>query len=251
MALGEYFKAQDENKAAITQFEPFAVLLPSIESLYNRAVELLPKDKPIILFGQFLLICHKSFLAATSLIAQAQPDDASPITRRVIEVVRLAAAVKENPKNLDEWGAYEKRMERWHARQGGKRPKPLNISLQVNHPLVNELMNTWGILSDATVHFTPEYFATLDWENRGKELFLKYFTGDERTLLREIVILAGTHTKILQILDWCVDSGFSSSAEWRSHMEKHIQLGKHYSQQFDHKASEEASSQATQKKESV
>ena len=232
MSIESYFQAQKENLRSALRFEPFAVLFSIVDELYNISVQAMPSDKSPV-FAQFLLICHKSFLAAASLIGQAQPDDAAPITRRAIEVIRLAAAVNEDPANAKAWAAYDQRMKRWQARREGKRPGPLHIRLEVKHPLVVELMDRWGVLSDAAVHFTPEYFGTLDWKKGEGTLFLNYFTGDQRVIEREIVLLANTHSNILQVVDWCLDGAFSESAEWARLIDELYEKGKVYSAKFE------------------
>ncbi|MFQ5881777.1 MAG: hypothetical protein ACE5I9_04810 [Candidatus Methylomirabilales bacterium] len=232
MGIEDYFNAQIENLRRSLRFEPFAVLFPIVEELYTTSVRLIPPDKSPV-FGQFFLICHKSFLAAASLIGQAQPDDAAPITRRAIEVIRLAAAVKTNPANAKKWLAFEERMRRWKDRGEGKKPKPLRISLEVNHPLVTELMETWGILSDASVHFTPEYFDSLSWRRGDNTLFLNYFTEDQRVIEREIILLTAAHAKILRVLDWCLDGAFSSHDEWQRLMAEGHERGKPFAAKFE------------------
>ena len=238
MGLVDYFQAQKNNLQSALRFEPFAVLFPIIHELYMNSRRLLPQDKSPV-FGQFLLICHKSFLAAASLVGQAQPDDAAPITRRAIEVIRLAAAVKEDPARAKQWAAYEERTRRWKDRGEGKKPKPLHISLEVNHPLVKGMMQTWGILSDASVHFTPEYFGSLSWRKEDTSIFLNYFTNDQRVIEREIILLVGTHATILRVLDWCLDAAFSRDGEWNRLMGQAFEKGKPYAAQFEHAASDE------------
>lgn len=210
MSLKDYFEVQKNNLNKALQFEPFAVPLSGVDELYETALQAIPPEGPPV-FGGFVLFCHKSFLAAASLVGQAQPDDAAPITRRAIEAVRLAAAIKENPANLQEWIAFEERMKRWQARQEGKKPGSLFVRIDVKHPVILELMETWGILSDASVHFTPEYFASLGWI---KGDTLRYFTDDQRILEREIALLAATHGKILHVLDWCLDGAFGRNPQW-------------------------------------
>ena len=214
MTFEKYIEAQRKNLDSALKYELFAVTCPIMDRLYEVSVSAVPKDKSPV-FGQFLLICHKSFLAAATLIGQAQPDDAGPITRRAIEVVRLAAAVKNDPAIAEEWVAYEKRMERWKARDEGEKPKFLHVPIQANHPLVKQLMETWGIISDAEVHFTPEYFHSLRWEIRDDRIFLGYFSGEQRMIDSAIIQPLGSHIMMLKILDYCLDGAFSGSKEWR------------------------------------
>ena len=227
----DYCKVQKANLGNTLKFEPFAVLIPLVDQLYQQSIVLMPSDSSPV-YGRLLLVCHKEFLAAASLVGQCQPDDADPITRRAIEAIRLAAAIKAEPKNAEIWLAYEKRMERWERRQSGEKPRSLHIKLEVSHPIVNELMETWGILSDAGVHFTPEYFHTLDWRNREGAKFLNYFMSDQRAIETAIVILTGTHTKILLILNECVDNAFGVDAEWMKQMASLHKRGKAYGEKF-------------------
>ena len=217
MAISKYFDAQKENLRRALKWEPFATIFPVVDKLYVDAIGLVPKDQSLI-YVQFLLICHKSFLAATSLIGQSQPDDAAPITRRAIEVARFAAAVKTNPEIVEKWMAYKERMQRWTDRQKGEKPKPLRVNLgEVNpgiKPTIDDLMMSLGIISDAAVHFTPEYFGELGWDHGEKSLKLDYFTGDQRALEREIVSTSGTHLQILEVLDWCLDGALKADPDW-------------------------------------
>jgi hypothetical protein len=190
--FGGYIEAQRSNLDSALRFELFAATLPRMHRLYLVSIDATPSNKPI-LFRQFLLVCHKSFLAAATLIGQAQPDDAGPITRRAIEVVRLAAAMKADPAIAEKWHAYEKRMERWRARREGEKPKRLDVRIPDDHPLVQELMGIWGIISDTDVHFTLEHFISLRWEQSDGTMILRYFTGDQRIIESTIINLLGSY----------------------------------------------------------
>ena len=142
-----YFRAQKGHLDQALRFEPFATLFPIVHNLYARGISLVPTDN---VFGQFVLMGHKEFLAAASLIGQAQPDEAAPITRRAIEMIQVAQAVKHDPENTNKWLAFEERMARWRARRQGEKPKGIHINLSVgHHPIVEELMKIYGILSDS------------------------------------------------------------------------------------------------------
>ncbi len=230
--LREYFEAQKENLRRTLKFEPFAVLMPRVNGLYELAITRMPADQPSM-FRPLLLVSHKSFLAAAALIGQAQPDDSSPITRRAIEAVQLAVAIKLDPMNKERWAAYEQRLKRWQAREAGRRPPKLPKPLKVAHPLLNDLMQTWGILSDAAVHLTPEYLDSLRWEPRGERVFLHYFTDEQRTIELEIVTLVGSHVQILRAFDWCVDQALSSTPGWKEQWNELERLGKPYAAKFE------------------
>lgn len=235
MAFQEYLDAQRKNLESALKFELFGATCPLMDRLYEVSIAAVPKDKSPV-YAQFLLICHKSFLAAATLIGQAQPDDGGPITRRAIEVVRLAAAINNDSAIAQEWVAFEKRMERWKARDEGGRPEFLNIRMPVEHPLVKQLMDTWGIISDADVHFTPEYMQSLRWEKRDNKMFLHYFSGEQRTIETAIIQLLGAHMMMLQVLDACLDSAFSGNDEWHKIRDEIHAIAKPYADKFDRAA---------------
>jgi hypothetical protein len=128
MTINEYFHEQKKNLRQSLQWMDFVEIFTLVDKLYADAIALMPSDRPH-LFGQILLICHKSFLSAAALIGQAQPDDAAPITRRAIEAAQFAAVIKTNSGKIDDWVAFDTRMQRWRDRQEGKKPKWLKPKL--------------------------------------------------------------------------------------------------------------------------
>lgn len=216
MSIQEYIAAQRANISSISQLPHFSKLGDLTDRLYERAVTLVPKYSPPH-FGQLLLICHRSFLSALTLIGQAQPDDAAPISRRAIEAARLALAVRTNPENARKWVAYEKRLERWQARDRGEKPKPLTpkFDLPCDHPILTELEKHLGILSDSSVHLTPEYFGLQHWIRNETKVELRYFTSDQRVIECSLITLIGIHASILRIFDECLDSHFFSDDQWK------------------------------------
>src|SRR5262249_38848466 len=149
-----------------------------VDRLYSDAMKLVPAGVTALNI-QTLLICHKSFLSAASLIGQAQPEDAGAITRRAIEAVRLAAIFKTIPEKYAEWAAEEERTKRWDDRRAGKKPKKLQFSLPKVHltieDIIEDLSAMLGVLSDADVHFTPEFLAQLSWKRDKGSIYLGYF----------------------------------------------------------------------------
>ena len=216
LTFHSYIDGQRRNLDNALKFRLFGIACPKLHDLYALAIGSLAEapNSASPAFGQLLLICHSCYLSAATLVGQAQPDDAGAITRRAIEAVRLAAAMKADPMILDKWMAYEDRLERWKARREGKKPKPLNIHIPVEHPIVKELMDIWGMLSDSEVHFTPEYFSSLPWKIERGALFLNYFPGDQQALERSVVHLVGTHLSILRVLEECLDGDFRSIPLW-------------------------------------
>jgi len=156
-------------------------------------------------------------LSALTLIGQTQPDDAAPISRRAIEATRLALAVKTNPKNAKKWCSYEQRMERWQARDRGEKPKTLTPKLDLprDHLIWTELGKFLGILSDSSVHLTPEYFGSQHWITSEAKMELRYFTADQRAIECSLITLNGIHASILRIFDECFDGHFFSDDQWK------------------------------------
>jgi hypothetical protein len=217
MSIQDYIAAQRTNISSISQLPHFSKLGDLTDRLYDRAFTLVPQSS-LPKFGQLLFICHRSFLSALTLIGQAQPDDAAPISRRAIEAARLALAVKKNPENAKKWGAYEQRMERWQARDRGEKPKKLKLKkfdLPCDHPILTELEKYLGVLSDSAVHLTPEYFGSQHWISSEAGMELRYFTSDQRKIERNLITLIGMHVCILRIFDECFDGPFFLDDQWK------------------------------------
>jgi hypothetical protein len=217
MSIRDYIAARRANISSISGLPHFSLLGEITDALYHQSFHVIPKSSSPH-FGQLLLVCHRSFLSALTLIGQAQPDDAAPVSRRGIEAARLALAVKRNSNNAMEWAAYEKRLERWKARDRGEKPKPLTprLDLPRDHPVLIELEKQLGILSDSSVHFTPEYFGSQHWIRSEGRIELRYFISDQRTIECNLVTLIGIHANILRVYDECFDGSFFSDEQWKS-----------------------------------
>src|SRR5258705_3563852 len=101
--ITELLENDQENLLAITRGLPhFNRIMPLIDKLYDRSLGLLRVADPRALFyGQSLLLCHKAFICAALTIGRRHPDDAAAITRRAIEAVSIARAIKYDPANLE------------------------------------------------------------------------------------------------------------------------------------------------------
>jgi hypothetical protein len=210
-----YLKALSNNLEGGAASPHMTELIRSLDAAY-RAITQSPPRGPLV-FGRFLLICHKSMLSAAVLISQRQPEDSVGVTRRAVEAARLALAIKLNDSNASEWLSYQERHDRWLKRQQGEKPKPFRIEFAgvKGDALMDELDRWLGILSDAYVHFTPEFYDSLDWDERIRqpegdgEIFLHYFHRDEREIERHFNTLAAVHGSILKVFDRCFDGGIS------------------------------------------
>ena len=90
---------------------------------------------------------------------------------------RVALAIKINDVNALQWTAYQERHDRWLKRQQNEKPRPFVVRFaDVQGDALMERIDTHlGILSDASVHFTPEFYSNLDWEDRSMAvLFAAY-----------------------------------------------------------------------------
>jgi hypothetical protein len=222
MAIHEYLDTEHQNLQRMRTMPHFRELIPLLDSLYVEAIDLIPPASPPY-FGRLLLICHKSLLGAASLLLRLHPDDAGSVTRRSIEAALLAAAIHHDKANLTEWQAYEKRTARWDARREGQRPKSLHpiITYPPGDEKVERLLSQLGTLSDAYVHFTPEFMLNLDWRTAeagdgNVSVHLNYFTKDPPQIEREMITLAGVHAATLDIFDRCYDECFSKQRRWAS-----------------------------------
>ena len=218
--MEEYFVTQKKNLEETRNFEPFSKLVPEIENLYEKSLYLIP-DSTDDFFDRIILVCYQSFLSAMSLIGQGQPQDAAPITRRAIEACRIAEAYKLEAAAIEDWIAYEEMNEKWRLRIIGEKPdKKINFSPRPKHPLLIELMDIWGIYSDAHIHFTPEYFKSLNWRKKDKHSYLIYFQTDNKKIAREIITTTNVHLKILQLMDELLDLSLSTNKVWQSIADK-------------------------------
>jgi hypothetical protein len=218
--LDSYLETDQVNLDRIRVLLPhFRVLMPSIHDLYELSRLLIPADSSRV-FGYSLLLCHKSFLAAAGTIARRHPDDAAAITRRAIEVISLALAIHADPQNLERWRATDSRISRWDARLQGQRPPRLESERirYPKHPVLEELRRYLGILSDAFVHFTPEFVAGQPWrqETRGERLAveLPFLEVNQAVIERELLVLGATHHRILKLFDEIYGGTFSRDERW-------------------------------------
>jgi len=217
-----YLDAQQTNLSQIRRL-PYFALVERTHELYGTSLGIIPQTAPVH-FGRLFLICHKSLVSAAATIGRALPGDAGAVTRRAIEAACLARAIKHDRKNVERWLSYEQRMARWVARHEGTKPKQLKDAKIVDppgHALVEALRARVGILSDAAVHFTPEFFSTLDWRlvDPGGEanpfVHLQYFEPSQREIERALIDLAGTHAQIVDLFDECFDGAFHIQPRWR------------------------------------
>ena len=193
----------------------------------------MPAEGVPVVFGRLILICDKAMRTAAMLIASRQPEDSAAITRRAIEAAKIALAIKLNDANAMKWVAGAERLERWAARQSNEKPRHLQVRLVdiSGDPLMDDLNKFWGVLSDAYVHFTPEFYSSLAWETHvdssgeSGQVFLNYFHTNEREIERHYALLAAVHSVILKAFDQCVDGRITGNVECAASLNAFQKIG--------------------------
>lgn len=222
MSLNNFIQAHIDNLQRGAETLYFRSLMAALDETYRDAIRAMPAEGVPTIFGKFLLICDKSMRSAAMLITARQPEDSVAITRRAIETAQTALAIKLNDANAMNWLSGAERMERWAARESNEKPAFFKAKLEDvrRDPLMDELGKFLGVLSDAYVHFTPEFYSTLAWETRintngvGGQIFLNYFHTDDREVGRHYNLLAAVHGLILKAFDRCVDGRLAGNSEY-------------------------------------
>jgi hypothetical protein len=220
LSLDAFLEHDEFNLRKIRSGLPmFRELMPYVHALYDRSLDLILGNVDTIFFAENLLMCHKAFLCAAATIGRRHPDDAAPITRRAIEAASLAVAVKADPDNFGRWQAYEERLKRWAERDAGRKPRTFYPDIKYpNNPRLESLRRHLGTLSDAFVHYTPEFAAGHDWRKvkRGDAGYLElaYMTVDQRMIEQQLLLLGGIHVTIVDLFVECFDYLPAKDREW-------------------------------------
>jgi hypothetical protein len=245
LSFDGYLEAQQANLLQVRRLPHFK-LVERLHVLYDLSTKMIPLTSPPH-FGRLFLVCDSSLVSAAATIGRGLPADAGAVTRRAIEAACLARAIKHDRENVLRWTAYEQRMARWVARREGKKPprlKDAGIKDPPKHRVVEMLRARVGALSDSFVHFTPEFYGSLDWriEDPGGDanpfIRLQYFEPAQREIERALLDLAGTHTQILELFDECLGGAFRIQPRWRTLREQFIRLGGQLAESFRAEAEE-------------
>jgi len=218
MSFDRYLAAQQANLERNRHLPHFTELVEPVHRLYESATDLIPKESPVI-FGRLLLLSDRNLLSAAALTLRALPDDGAAMTRRALEAARLALAIKHDRTNLERWIAFAKRMERWNQRDEGTTPKALRLNLvsPPKHRVYAQLGRQVGVLSDAAVHFTPEFLHQQAWHTADTPhptVRLNYLIKDLRAIEQGLWGLAADHLLCLEAFDECYAGAFSQDASW-------------------------------------
>jgi hypothetical protein len=213
MSIDGFTLAANKNFATLSDHPCYRIGIRALDAAYEAAIQCVPSDGYPVIFGRFLLMCHKHMLSAANLIAACLPEDSVGITRRAVEAAKVASAIRLNDANADAWLSYQERNDRWLKRQSKAKPKAFHVSYEnlKGDKYTEALDNFIGMLSDAYVHFTPEYYSTLGWEVRvcdedpGGQIFLNYFQQNIREIERHLLLLIAIHGTIMNAFDRCFD----------------------------------------------
>jgi hypothetical protein len=221
MSFTEFKAGRTEIEAANAKSQVFDALIPLADRMY-RCVRDLSQARGSPTIGRLLMLCHREFLVAATLIQSGLPYDSAANTRRAIEIAKVALALKRDPTNAEKWMQAAERQARWDARRTGQKPKSFqspqfpDVS---NDPLFKTLQDYFGMYSAMYVHFTPEFFGIQRFQKEPTErqtfiLHLDYFATD-RAVLSQGIILCGLHSRILVLFDACFDHVVSVDPGWQ------------------------------------
>jgi hypothetical protein len=223
VSIDDFTLAAKKNFAAFRENPYYVLGVRALDELYQAALRAVPGEGFPHFIGRLLLICHKSMVSGANLIATCTPEDSVGITRRALEAAKLANAIRLHDQNAKAWLAEDERHMRWITRQEGGKPKALHIRYEElkGDALSATLDSFIGILSDAYLHFTPEFYATLAWEaiqqpnGPGGFVHLSYFQPNVQELERHFTVLFVVHGRILDVFDACYDGAFSKQEEYQ------------------------------------
>jgi len=238
--IASYLDAQAHNLSELRQLPEFK-FVELVHDLYDLSLPLRPRD-PDVRFLQLFIVCHGALLSAAATIGRALPGDTFALTRRAIEAVALAVAIKADPSNYDRWLDEERRLKRWEQRLSGEKPQEQPGRGIVYPPSVDRLRSYLGTLSDAGVHLTPEFIATQRYRiepiagTPGGYLRIIYFETEQRELERALMFLASLHLEILEAFDGVFGGALRRDAEWQRRREEIGRFGRALMERFQARA---------------
>jgi len=202
---------------------PMFKLIETLDELYRAVHEKAPFPATGAEKDDFthmcFLICHRALLSAAMSTGSGLPEDAQAVTRRALEAAKVTFAIKVDPENFEIWKATEVRKSRWEARaQGiGTHRRPVNTQYKgvSGQPLYEDLQTVIAVLSDYTVHFTPEHVHGYEWEQTSHPdgTSSMAFGVKEDTVATELLMIVDQHRLILRIFDHCLDEQLYKDAQ--------------------------------------
>jgi len=215
-------------------------LVEAVDRLYRIVPEKAPfprsaaNDQSTDSFDRCFFVCHRAFLSSAMLIAGSLPEDGEALTRRALEAAKTCLAIKIDPANGDAWLALEARLKRLRNRAAGRKPEPLHINYKKVklEPLYQEVDREIGILSDFSVHFTPEFFGRYEWEEKPRPDggFTINFGLMKGAVEMGFLMLCKHHELIIRVFDRCQDGGVLQNADVRDALLQVYESHDHYRQ---------------------
>jgi hypothetical protein len=224
----EYSAAQFNRTTSFLRNPLFADFIGAVDGAYAVA----SKKNQNVTAGRarMYLVCHQALFSAAACIARGVPLDAAAASRRALEAARTMLAMKLDPENGARWLAHEERMERHRARKNNEKPPSLKIKYGVLDGDEDgmQLGTLVGILSDGAVHFTPEFYSYLDFQEQDNRtmMFSEYLEDDDEEIARHLRMLGAVHLLILKTLDRCCDHGFRATEGFASAIEKIVEAAR-------------------------
>lgn len=216
-----YLAGQFNRTSLFLRNEDFSQVISSIASAYDFAISEFCGGT--MTGARLLLVCCQAFYSSVSCIARGTPWDSAGPSRRALEAARTALAVAKDPENLQKWTAFQERLARWEIRMDGGKPPSLKIQYSVleANKLEQKMATLIGILSDASVHFTPEFSSRLNYKHdqSGKFIYLEFLEERVDEQAREIKLLSAIHLTILRAFDQCCGGALARSSGCREAMQ--------------------------------
>jgi hypothetical protein len=179
--------------------------------------------------ASFGLLCHQALFNAALLIGCGLGLEAASVSRRALEVAKIALAVKLDPSNLEAWQAFEERTGRWANRRQGIRPRSFtpNLAALAQNRSIQSIGNFIGIISDAAVHFTPEMLSRMKFKaaSEAGTIYLSYLEPDHVAVARDLAMLGAVHKLILSTLSESCDSSFERVEGYLQAMRRISEVG--------------------------
>src|SRR5689334_14264634 len=122
MSFTEFKAGRTAIESEYAKSQVFSALIPLADRMY-KCVRDLSQARGSPTIGRLLMLCHREFLVAATLIQTGLPYDSAANTRRAIEIAKVALALKRDPANAEKWIQSVDRQARWDARRRGQKPK--------------------------------------------------------------------------------------------------------------------------------
>lgn len=227
MSLDLYIRAQRLNAERFRRTPHYAEMIVSLDAVYTRCLHIRPRS-PEPIFEKSLLLCHRAFLSAASLILQGQAEDAAAVARRGAELATFCLSYKRDQSPAAEWLAEKQRKARWGSRREPRVSCGRGVQCRAADPTIAAELENWtSVFSDAYTYFVPEVSdnrqgrVSVKREERTGSTLLSYFVEDESLICSMFFAIADSNGSILRAIDRCYDGAFTDDVECMRLLAKH------------------------------